>query len=702
MRFGDLKKAEAKEAAVKKRAAINKGYCGSCGDYDDATLIKIATFMCINCSISCGTPEATKKSKSKRSRASGLDLLSGNSFEDNRYAKVTLKGHYLDKCGVELNEKKAQGRSKKARIAGKASMESVFQIDDSGVAHEHTDSGELMGEGAAAARRSSIAYFFKHYYGAPPESEWHGRNGTLALIMRRVGIPDGSRASVLKVFRDVSEAIYQGQDYDCHAGPRKRGLNTLIKKGTPEARIICNYMAAGVGITEAAVAVNANRENIPDLAPVSWSAVRSFVKKSGYMRIHKRQQCKSGKRDIGSIWALARIAQMQQLKQQLGYGSVPGTPSVDLPRIFLDGVAFWDEFHLKCKLGHASKWECVMCRHPETDEVCTEEEGGVWEEEKPNTSMKFAQEARTCLGAYMRKAHEGDAASEVHEGYVGKTMELFDYTHRSVIGPASYAKKITAELARVKPLRGCWGTAGHGYEERWPDTWQAEVRARVNKDWCCITDIMDHVIDESTKAYAGTEHADDFFIFHDGLSAWWEKGAQEHMKERGFEHRQIRNITANVGNRYAYKIVGDSPEMCRALDSHGFADLKRAIISYASLTSIYDQDDPRRFSLGTPAEILRAIRRAWTVAPTSKRIVEDILELPSVLDKIIEHGGCCVPDDALRHGRRLELHSWQPVQRGRKELMHKAKASQRKGTLASCVPPHPDVEPARKMLCEMV
>jgi hypothetical protein len=224
----------------------------------------------------------------------------------------------------------------------------------------------------------------------------------------------------------------------------------------------------------------------------------------------------------------------------------------------------------------------------------------------------------------------------------------------------------------------------------------------VNKDWCCITDIMDHVIDESTKAYAGTEHADDFFIFHDGLSAWWEKGAQEHMKERGFEHRQIRNITANVGNRYAYKIVGDSPEMCRALDSHGFADLKRAIISYASLTSIYDQDDPRRFSLGTPAEILRAIRRAWTVAPTSKRIVEDILELPSVLDKIIEHGGCCVPDDALRHGRRLELHSWQPVQRGRKELLHKAKASQRKGTLASCVPPHPDVEPARKMLCEMV
>ena len=34
--------------------------------------------------------------------------------------------------------------------------------------------------------------------------------------------------------------------------------------------------------------------------------------------------------------------------------------------------------------------------------------------------------------------------------------------------------------------------------------------------------------------------------------------------------RQIKNITANLGTRCEGKIVGDTPEMCRALDSHGF------------------------------------------------------------------------------------------------------------------------------------
>ena len=34
--------------------------------------------------------------------------------------------------------------------------------------------------------------------------------------------------------------------------------------------------------------------------------------------------------------------------------------------------------------------------------------------------------------------------------------------------------------------------------------------------------------------------------------------------------RQIKHITTNLGTRYEGKIVGYSPEMCRALDSHGF------------------------------------------------------------------------------------------------------------------------------------
>jgi len=35
----------------------------------------------------------------------------------------------------------------------------------------------------------------------------------------------------------------------------------------------------------------------------------------------------------------------------------------------------------------------------------------------------------------------------------------------------------------------------------------------------CVTELMDHVVAESTKAYAGTPRANDFSIFHCGLSA---------------------------------------------------------------------------------------------------------------------------------------------------------------------------------------
>jgi hypothetical protein len=41
------------------------------------------------------------------------------------------------------------------------------------------------------------------------------------------------------------------------------------------------------------------------------------------------------------------------------------------------------------------------------------------------------------------------------------------------------------------------------------------------------------------------------------------------------------------------KVVGDSPEMCRALDAYGFADFKRFIARMRALKSVYEISDPR-------------------------------------------------------------------------------------------------------------
>jgi hypothetical protein len=131
-----------------------------------------------------------------------------------------------------------------------------------------------------------------------------------------------------------------------------------------------------------------------------------------------------------------------------------------------------------------------------------------------------------------------------------------------------------------------WPNGHRGYQERRPDTFEAELKRNLNQKLAPVTDVMDYNVRLSTEAYAGAAHVGDFAIFHDGLSAWWEAGAQAHMKTLDFEHRQIRSITANKGARYKGKIVGGSPEMCRAIDSQGFADLKAAIMVYSYYTYV--------------------------------------------------------------------------------------------------------------------
>jgi hypothetical protein len=157
------------------------------------------------------------------------------------------------------------------------------------------------------------------------------------------------------------------------------------------------------------------------------------------------------------------------------------------------------------------------------------------------------------------------------------------------------------------------------------------------------------------------------------------------MASLGMANRQSRNITANAGTRYKFKIVGNSPEMCRGLDSHGFADLKAAVMAHASYTSVYpDKDNPRRFNLGTPAEVFRVLnargpwrRRASASARTSS----------------------CPPSFSKRSSSpRAPRWRTRLCNMGDGPLVNKPRSFQRIETLASSVPTHPNVEPARKWI----
>ena len=186
----------------------------------------------------------------------------------------------------------------------------------------------------------------------------------------------------------------------------------------------------------------------------------------------------------------------------------------------------------------------------------------------------------------------------------------------------------------------------------------------------------------------------DCFIYHDGLSQWWEAGAQTYLQDvlKFPLNRQLRCEGAtNAGTRYWHNVVGDSPELCRGLDSHGFADLMTQFHFNVSLSSVYPVDDIRCFHSGTPKEVGSSLLRSWEMEPTSERIIEDIEAFPRVLQVIIDNEGCVVPDECFKHGRRFVKLKGEGV------CKSKPRKSQRIATLCGR-PLHPDVVEAYESL----
>ena len=142
------------------------------------------------------------------------------------------------------------------------------------------------------------------------------------------------------------------------------------------------------------------------------------------------------------------------------------------------------------------------------------------------------------------------------------------------------------------------------------DGYRRHVEEHVNKKYCCIVDVMNHVVIESLKMYESTPEFNTFIIFHDGLKQWWEKEAQDHLESIGFRHRQLRCLgDINKGTIYESKLVGNSPEMCRGLDLHGFADLEASVLHHTALTAIYDINDQKAFRMETPTQVWSTLTR---------------------------------------------------------------------------------------------
>ena len=192
-----------------------------------------------------------------------------------------------------------------------------------------------------------------------------------------------------------------------------------------------------------------------------------------------------------------------------------------------------------------------------------------------------------------------------------------------------------------------------------------------------MVDLTTHSISEGNRLFRGTDYERNWVIYHDVLSTWWSKEAQEYMASRGFAKRQIRGLGhTNTDNRYHDKLPGDSPEYM-PLDSNLFSDLECCVRWNVAGTRFLPRDHPDKFSLATPHKAWSTVTRTWEHAPSSERIVEDILRVFVSIDQVVEHEGEAVDFEVLRHGRRDREHreSLARVKRRSKKISDKKKLS---------------------------
>jgi hypothetical protein len=164
--------------------------------------------------------------------------------------------------------------------------------------------------------------------------------------------------------------------------------------------------------------------------------------------VARRRTRKSGKDDVGTTWAQARLAFAEQLLEQLELGGLPPAARAvrmsQFPPLHLHAIAWWDEHHKKVILGHTSKLEARVYRNAD-GKAAVPADGGVLPEDKPNTNVKYPGEARLLFGVAMVKQADGSC--------VGVKAEPFSYTGCQVVGINAYNKAVKAEIARALALK---------------------------------------------------------------------------------------------------------------------------------------------------------------------------------------------------------------------------------------------------------
>ena len=233
------------------------------------------------------------------------------------------------------------------------------------------------------------------------------------------------------------------------------------------------------------------------------------------------------------------------------------------------------------------------------------------------------------------------------------------------IGPKSLAKWVSiARSAKPGEFVECvvdHRKCEHPYKSRFPDSWEKELALDLRKNGVvCITELIEHMINETREIMVGTPHEHDWMFYHDALTQLTDKRTKDWMVSQGYMRRWLLPIhPCNAGTVYAGRPVGNTPEVM-PWDCCLNQDVHVAVDNHSSYFKAIGKDHPlypKRFSKATPSIMEKSYSRILDpvhgVCPSSKRIIQDIERCwGSHIDIICEHRGKAVDGIGSRNGHR--------------------------------------------------
>lgn len=207
-----------------------------------------------------------------------------------------------------------------------------------------------------------------------------------------------------------------------------------------------------------------------------------------------------------------------------------------LPALNPAQIVFWDETHRKQFIGDfgiggtMKKWS-----FPRDTNGKLSAEHGEYAKSPTYMNTKYPGECRIMLGC---------AAVEKLDGtVVGLRCELYFYSGKLILSIKDWNAKVSHEIQRIQKLKGrssIWcklGGVDHRkakkpYESLYGTEWQFKIRG-VLSSHICITDLVDHIVYESSRIIKGTKFKENWMFYHDALKQLTSADCVQYMKDNG-------------------------------------------------------------------------------------------------------------------------------------------------------------------------